>query len=69
MGFTYVGETKPNYHYTKRYNKREHRYNYRKSKLIELGFDPQKSETQIMYELGFDRVWDTGNLKFEMVFN
>ena len=69
MGFTYVGETKPNYHYTKRYNKREHRYNYRKSKLIELGFDPQKSETQIMYELGFDRVWDTGNLKFEMGFN
>jgi hypothetical protein len=69
MGFTYVGTTKPNYSYTKRYNKREHRYNYRKSKLIELGCDPNKSETQIMIELGFDRIWDTGNLKFEMNFN
>jgi hypothetical protein len=64
IGFEYLGVTKPNYWYTKKYTKREHRYNFRKNKLIELGFDKTKTENQIMYELGYDRIWDTGNLKF-----
>lgn len=67
MGFKFISETKPNYSYTKRYNKREHRFNYRKDKLVSLGCDINKTETQIMYELGFDKIWDTGNLKYEMI--
>lgn len=66
MGFNYVGETKPNYYYTKKYDFREYRYNYRKDILVKKGYDINKSETQIMNELGYDVIWDTGNLKYEM---
>ena len=65
-GFRFIGETKPNYSYTKRYDVREHRFNYRKDKLVTLGYDKTKSESTIMFELGYDRVWDTGNLKYEL---
>lgn len=68
IGFEYVGETKPNYSYTKKYDVREHRYNYRKDKLVKMGFDKNKSESLIMSENGFDKIWDTGNLKYEMLF-
>jgi hypothetical protein len=66
VGFTYIGETKPNYSYTKKYDIREHRFNYRKDRLVKMGHSSDKTETQIMYELGFDRIWDTGNLKYEI---
>jgi hypothetical protein len=60
--------TPPNYSYTKKYVKREHRFNFRKDKLIKLGYDSDKTEREIMFENGYDRIWDTGNLKFEMTF-
>lgn len=66
-GFNFISETKPNYSYTKKYDIREHRFNYRKDKLIKLGYDKNKSELQIMSELGYDKIWDTGNLKYEML--
>jgi G:T-mismatch repair DNA endonuclease (very short patch repair protein) len=66
-GFYFVGYTKPNYYYTKNYNIRLHRFNFRKDKLVKMGFDPNKTENQIMYEEGFDKIWDTGNLKYELV--
>lgn len=69
LGFKFVDETKPNYSYTLRYDKREHRFNYRKDILIKKGYDKSKSETEIMLELGFDRIWDTGNLKYEYIGN
>lgn len=64
MGFSYIGETKPNYYYTRNYNKREHRFNFTKHKLIKLGYDKDKTETQIMEDAGYDKIWDTGNLKY-----
>lgn len=67
VGFNFIGETKPNYSYTKKYENREHRFNYRKDKLIKMGYDKNKSESQIMSELGYDKIWDTGNLKYEMI--
>lgn len=66
VGFNYVGETNPNYYYTKKYDVREYRYNYRKDILVKKGYDINKTETQIMNELGYDVIWDTGNLKYEM---
>jgi hypothetical protein len=68
VGFNYIGITKPNYSYTKKYETREHRFNYRKDRLVGRGYDANKTETQIMDELGFDRIWDTGNLKYELIF-
>lgn len=66
-GFNLISITKPNYTYTKKYDVREHRFNYRKDKLIEMGYDKNKTESQIMHELGYDKIWDTGNLKYEIL--
>lgn len=67
MGFSFVKETPPNYYYMFKYKKREHRFNYRKDRLIKEGYDPNKTEREIMFERGFDMIWDTGNLKYEML--
>lgn len=67
VGFNYVGITKPNYSYTKKYDIREHRFNYRKDLLVSRGYDENKTEYEIMNELGFDKIWDTGNLKYELI--
>ena len=64
LGFTCVGETKPNYWYTKKYKIREHRFNYRKDVLVSLGHDSNKTENEIMCELGYDKIWDCGSYKF-----
>ena len=47
--------------------KGRHRFNYRKDILIKLGYDANKTEFQIMNENGYDKIWDTGNLKYEMI--
>lgn len=65
-GFTFIKNTSPNYWYINQY-KREYRYKYRKSVLIEQGFDKEKSEHQIMLERGIYRIYDCGNKKYEMV--
>lgn len=67
VGFSFVRETKPNYFYTYKYRTRENRFNYRKNVLVKQGFDPNKTEREIMFELGYDVIWDTGNLKYEMI--
>jgi hypothetical protein len=68
-GFTYDSHTSPSYWYFYRSsnNKKYHRYNFRKDVLVKEGFDPNKTEWEIMQERGFDRIWDCGNIKF--VFN
>lgn len=45
---------------------KQHRYNFTKQKLIREGEDPNKTESQIMYDRGSYRVWDSGNLKFTL---
>lgn len=68
-GFNYLGRSKPNYWYIKDgYDVREHRYKYRKSELIKKGYDSNKTEIEIMSENGYSRVWDCGNLRFEICF-
>ena len=66
LGFKLEHETKPNYWYTNLIDVlREHRFKYRKDQikhLVENG--DQKTEREIMSELGRDRIWDCGSLKF-----
>lgn len=64
LGFTYKGKTSPNYHWAKN-NIRYNRFNFRKDKLVKEGFDKNKTESEIMMERGFFKVWDLGNLKWE----
>jgi hypothetical protein len=59
LGFEFVWKTDVNYWWVVNYVRR-HRFNYSKSKLIKNGGDPNKTEVQIMLELGHFRVWGCG---------
>lgn len=64
MGFVYSGITAPNYFYVIDL-KRKHRFNFRKDKLVALGYDSNMTEVEIMYIRGYYRIWDCGHLRFE----
>ncbi|MCK9416326.1 hypothetical protein M0Q97_06680 [Candidatus Dojkabacteria bacterium] len=63
LGFKFVGKNEPNYYYVVD-GIRHHRFNYRKDILVKQGFDPNKTEHQIMLERKISRIYDSGNLKF-----
>jgi len=63
LGFDFVGETQPNYYYVID-GIRKHRFNFRKDVLIKQGFDPNKTEHQIMIDRKIYKIFDSGNLKF-----
>ncbi len=63
LGFKLEDKPKPNYWWCKG-NLRFHRYNFRKDLLIKKGHDPQKTESQIMTEEGYYKLWDYGNYKW-----
>lgn len=66
MGFNLIKITKPNYFYIKHNEiKRYNRFNFRKDRLIKLGQDASTSEKDIMNKLGYLRIYDAGNKKFE----
>jgi ribosomal protein L34E len=65
LGFDKTSETKPNYWYINR-NKRMHRFNFRKDVLIKEGFDENKTEKEIMMERKIYRIYDCGNIKYEI---
>ncbi|MDY0268811.1 DUF7487 domain-containing protein [Trichloromonas sp.] len=56
--------TKPNYYYVVNGIKK-YRFGFRKDILIKEGFDPTKSEHDIMLERKIYRIYNSGNLKFE----
>jgi hypothetical protein len=66
VGFQLVSKTSPNYYYVVD-RKREYRFKYRKDILVKEGFDPNKSEREIMLERKIYRIYNSGNLKF--IFN
>ena len=69
LGFTKVSETAINYWYMYRYLKRFHRYNFTKQTIInKYNGDANLTECENMQNLGYDRIWDCGNIKFELVF-
>jgi len=59
----------PNYFYYKQQElKRYHRFNFRKNvleKKLEI-FDSNKTEYQNMIENGWNRIWDCGNIKYQL---
>jgi N-acetylneuraminic acid mutarotase len=64
LGFELIKKTSPNYHYFDRKCHRYNRFNFRKDVLIKMGYDKSKTEFQIMNELPYYRVYDSGSLKF-----
>jgi hypothetical protein len=62
-----VGYTKHNNFYTKDHSKRLHRFNFTKHRIVaKFGGNPQLTEWENMINLGYDRVWDCGSIKYEM---
>ncbi|MFA5152080.1 MAG: hypothetical protein WC554_05950 [Clostridia bacterium] len=64
LGFNNLEWTGLNYWWVKD-GKRYHRSNFMKHKLVKQGADPNKTEKEIMREKGYNKIWGTGNLKFE----
>ena len=72
LGFSLVNITKPNYWYYNSKiarNKRLHKFGFGKSSLKkkypELDFS--KTERELTLELGYDRIWDCGLFKYELI--
>jgi hypothetical protein len=63
IGFEYTHTSNPGYWYVVN-GIRQHRFNWRKQKLIKMGHDPSKSEEEIMNELGYWRIYNAGNKKW-----
>lgn len=65
-GFTAVDCIGPSYYYTKNGAPRENRQSYMKAKIAaRFGVDiTGKTEWQLMQELGYDRIWDCGKIKW-----
>jgi len=67
LEFTYQHTSKPGYWYVID-GIRSHRFNWRKQKLLKLGYDANKTEEEIMSELGYYRVYNAGNKKWILQF-
>ena len=69
LGFKFQGFTRPNYTYFSsnidRF-KRFHKFNFRKAKLLKKFpfLNPNLTETEMAKELGYDRIWDCGLIKY-----
>lgn len=63
LGFNYQHTSTPGYWYVID-QKRENRFNWRKSRLKKLGADTSKTEKEIMEEWGFYRIYNAGNKKW-----
>lgn len=66
LGFEFVKHTELNYWWSDN-NKRYHRSNFMKHKLILKGKDLTKTEDEIMHQDGYNKIWGTGNLKYEYI--
>jgi hypothetical protein len=64
LGFDYCHLSKPNYFWVVD-GIRKHRFTYNKKKLVKQGFDPNKTEVEIMHELGHYRIYGCGQVRWE----
>jgi hypothetical protein len=46
---------------------RYHRYTFRKSELVKKGYDKNKSEFEIMDDLKYYRIYDSGQSKYMLI--
>jgi len=72
IGFKKCYDVLPSYFYFKEPHWiRHHRFNFRKGvlkKKLQI-FNPDKTEYQNMTDNGWMRIWDCGNIKYEMLYN
>jgi hypothetical protein len=63
LGFKFSGVSNPGYWYVIN-GVRNHRFNWRKSKLVKMGYDKNKTEEEIMLEMGYFKIFNAGNKKW-----
>jgi len=63
LGFDYVRRSDINYWWVVK-GIRKHRFNYNKKKLVKQGYDPLKTEVEIMHENGNYRIYGCGQDKY-----
>lgn len=63
LGFDFDSFTEPSYFWEKN-NIKYNRFSLRKDKLVEMGFDKEKTEYEILTEQYYNKIYTTGNLKF-----
>jgi hypothetical protein len=68
LGFNLVNTLKPDYKYIMN-NKRINKQKFTKSKLVKMGFDENQSESEILRGENIFRIYNTGQLKFELILN
>lgn len=67
LGMTNKGITVPGYSYTKDGISRIHRHNLAKDKLVDAGTDSALTESEIALSLGYYKIYDAGNYRFEWI--
>ena len=72
LGFTFISNTSPNYYYINIGNGsdiRHHRYGFAKHTLQEKLpiFNDSLSEWKNMQVNGWDRIWDCGSIKYQLI--
>ena len=64
LGFIKENEFPGSYWYISYDMIRYHRYTFRKSELVKKGYDKDKSESEIMNDLKYYRIYDSGQSKY-----
>ena len=65
LGFKLINESKPDYKYIVD-GLRKSKQNFTKTKLSKMGHDISLTEFQIMENLGINKIYDCGKIKFEL---
>jgi hypothetical protein len=63
LNFEFSHLSEPNYYYIVD-GLRKHRFNYRKDRLVRKGANSELSESKIMSELGYNKIYDCGMQKW-----
>jgi len=63
LGFEKNSLSRPNYFWVVD-GVKKHRFNFSKKKLVNKGFDPSKTEVEIMHDRGYYRVFSCGQEKW-----
>ena len=64
LGFKKIYDDNISYWYIDNKFVRHHRFKYRKSELIKLGFDKTMSESQIIRKMNLNKIYDSGQTKW-----
>jgi hypothetical protein len=65
IGFKFLSDTPINYYYIKS-GVRLHRYNFKKQKLVKMGWNSNLTESQITKSMGLLRIYGPGNYKYSL---